>query len=89
MKKSEDQEKFRELLNEEYTWPSMYTFKFIVPADKEDEVRLLFPEQAEVSIKPSSKGKYTSLTSQCSMNNADEIIDIYEKAAEIEGIISL
>lgn len=89
MKKSEDQEKFRELLDEEYTWPAMYTFKFIVPADKEDEVRSLFPEQAEVITKPSSKGKYTSLTSQCSMNNADEIIDIYEKAAEIEGIISL
>ncbi len=89
MKKSEDQEKFRELLDEEYTWPAMYTFKFIVPADKEDDVRSLFPEQAEVITKPSSKGKYTSLTSQCSMNNADEIIDIYEKAAEIEGIISL
>ena len=89
MSNIDDLDKFRDLLNGEYSWPAKYTFKFIVPADREANVTGLFSTTAEVTIKPSSGGKYTSVTAQDTMDNAEQIIDIYSKASDIEGIISL
>lgn len=89
MSKIDDLDKFRELLDGEYSWPAKYTFKFIVPSDEETKVTKLFGEAAQVTLKPSSGGKYTSVTAQDAMDNADEIIEIYQKASKIEGIISL
>lgn len=86
---SEDQEKFRELLNIEYSWPAKYTFKFIVPTDKEQHVLDLFDNDVESTVKPSSGGKYSSITAYPIAPNAEMIIKIYQKASEIEGIISL
>jgi putative lipoic acid-binding regulatory protein len=63
-------------------------FKFIVPAGSEGQIGALFPKN-EMILKPSSGGKYISTTIQAMMDNADEIIDLYEKAATIEGVISL
>lgn len=85
----EDKEKFKELLDKEYTWPAKYTFKFIVPAGKEAEIRELFDESCDIKEKSSSGGKYTSATIYAIMANADGIIAIYERASAIEGIISL
>jgi putative lipoic acid-binding regulatory protein len=42
-----------------------------------------------VSTKASSGGKYVSATIQAMMKDPDQIIKIYEEAAEIEGLISL
>ncbi len=89
MDNEEDKDKFRELLDKEYDWPAKYVFKFIVPAGKEAEVQSLFKEGCEIKEKSSSGGKYTSTTIHALMANADEIITIYEKASDIEGIISL
>ena len=83
------EEKFRELLDAEYSWPARYTFKFVVPSDKTKEIESLFAADAEISIKESSAGKYTSVTIHVVMPNADEIIEIYNQASAIEGIISL
>ena len=89
MSNFDDLDKFRDLLNGEYSWPATYTFKFIVPAGQEANVTNLFRETAEVKIKPSSGGKYASITAQDTMDNAEQIIEIYSKASNIEGIISL
>lgn len=66
----------------------LYMFKFIVPNGKESEVRTLFPKN-EITLKPSSGGKYISTTIQAMMDSADQILDIYDKASKIEGVISL
>lgn len=79
---------FRERLENEYEWPSLYTFKFIVPRDQEDAVMELFPK-VEVSTKESSGGKYISLTARLMANSSDTIISVYEKAQHIEGLIAL
>lgn len=90
MYSGEDQDKFRELLNAEYSWPARYTYKFVVPTAAVESVRDLFADlEVEFSEKASSGGKYTSVTINASMENADQIISIYEQAASIEGIISL
>lgn len=79
---------FREKLELEYTWPSLYTFKFIVPQGNEGEVRELFPG-TEVTEKASRKGNYISLTARLVAESSDAIIAVYVKAQHIEGLIAL
>ncbi|MBX2967942.1 MAG: DUF493 family protein [Cyclobacteriaceae bacterium] len=81
-------ESFRSKLEQHYSWPSLYMFKFIVPKGKETEVRNLFPAH-EVTEKPSREGNYTSLTIQIMAPSSNVVIEIYQKAAAIEGLIAL
>ena len=89
--KKNDHTNFRKLLAEEITWPHVYMFKFIVPArqDKEAKVIELFPKRTDVSTRKSRTGKYTSITIKALMKSPDEVLKYYEKAAKIEGIMSL
>ena len=72
-------------------WPSIYLFKFIVPNDNEKmaQVSALFDENATISYHTSSKGNYVSVSVKEVMLTGDSVIEIYEKAIKIEGIISL
>lgn len=79
---------FREKLELQYTWPSLYTFKFIVPQGNEEKVRELFPG-TEVIEKKSRKGNYVSLTARLMAESSDAIISVYLKAHGIEGLIAL
>jgi hypothetical protein len=79
---------FREKLDQYHTWPSLYVFKFIVSTGKEDEVKQLFPFHPAVE-KLSKQGNYTSVTVEIMMPSAEAVLDIYIKAAKIEGIIAL
>ena len=49
--------KIKELLDETYTWPCPYTFKFIVPGKKIDELKSKVGE-GKLSERPSKKGTY-------------------------------
>jgi putative lipoic acid-binding regulatory protein len=89
MKYTEEEKKFKELLDNEYEWPAKYPFKFIVPSGSEAEVKSLFGGKAEIKEKSSSGGKYTSTTIYDMMTDADSILAVYRSAAKIEGIISL
>ena len=79
---------FREKLEKHYAWPSLYVFKFIVPTGQEDQVKNLFPSHA-ASEKLSKQGKYTSVTIQAMMQSSDAVIEMYKRAALIEGIVAL
>jgi len=79
---------FAEKLDKFYAWPALYTFKFIVKAGKEDELRKLFPLHTDTS-RASKNGNYTSVTFQMMMPNAQSVVDVYKKASVIEGIIAL
>ena len=79
---------FREKLEGYYAWPDIYIFKFIVPKGKEEEVKRLFPRHTSTE-KPSKNGNYTSVTVQAMMASTDAVVDIYIKAASIEGLIAL
>lgn len=79
---------FREKLDEHYAWPALYIFKFIVPTGQEELVKRLFPMNA-ASEKLSKQGNYTSVTIQVMMHSSDAVIEMYIKAAEIEGIVAL
>lgn len=79
---------FKKKLEEIHNFPSLYMFKFIVTEDKKEEVKSLFPLN-DVSYKPSSKGKYISVTAQVMVQSSDHVIEVYKKAQGIEGIIAL
>lgn len=79
---------FKEKLEGTHKFPTLYMFKFIVPDPKKEEVKSLFPGH-DVSFKPSSKGKYVSVTAKAMMSSSDAIIEVYEKASQIEGILAL
>lgn len=88
MSKTFDISSFKEKLDAETAFPSLYMFKFIVPSGKEDEIAALLPNN-EMTLKSSSKGNYVSATIQAMMPSSDAIIEIYRKASNIEGVISL
>lgn len=79
---------FREKLEETHKFPALYMFKFIVPDERKEEVKALFPRN-EMKFKPSSKGTYVSVTSRVMMPSSDAIIEVYKKASQIEGILAL
>lgn len=79
---------FKEKLDNQHSWPGHYTFKFIVPADKVEEVNALLID-GEITEKSSSKGTYKSLTFKAHMQSSDHVIELYVRAKKVEGIISL
>lgn len=72
-------------------WPNVYFFKFIVPNDSEKLALVtgFFDINAELTMHPSKTGKYTSVSAKTVMMDVDSIIALYERAAEIPGVISL
>lgn len=83
-----DINKFKKRLDNNHAWPSLYTFKFIVPSGKEEEIIKIFPMH-DVKQKSSSQGNYTSLTAKIMAPSSDEVIRIYLQAHEVEGVIAL
>ena len=81
-------ESLRVKLDQHYTWPSLYTFKFIVPKEKVEDVKKLFPKH-ESTEKKSKNGNYTSITLQMMMPGSEAVIEVYSIAATVEGLIAL
>jgi len=79
---------FQEKLDKHYSWPSLYIFKFIVPKGKEEEVKKLLPLHTSTE-KSSSEGNYTSITIQVMAQSSATVIEVYQKATAIEGLIAL
>jgi hypothetical protein len=73
-------------------WPSLYMYKFIIPNENEKlaQVTALFDyETAEISYHESGKGNYVSVSVKEVAVSVEQIIEKYEKASEIKGVISL
>lgn len=77
------------LLDAAHKWPTIYSFKFIVPSTKAKELEKLIPEAQSVETRPSSEGKYTAYTFHCPMGSAREVLAIYARAKSIPGLVSL
>ncbi len=85
--------KLHSQLQETTSWPSEYLYKFIVPSDnhKIALVEGIFDNMgAVINTKQSSKGTYTSVSVNVTMNNPDHVIEKYKEVGEkVEGVISL
>ncbi len=73
------------------TFPHVYMFKFIIKADNQTMalVEAIFESDAEFKQSQSAKGNYISITVRQVVLSIDDIIYIYERAAEIKGVMSL
>lgn len=82
----------QELENTTESWPLEYLYKFIVPA-KEESVKFIDTIfdglGAVITTNQSKTGKYTSISINVLMPNADLIIEKYKEVSSIEGIVSL
>jgi len=84
--------RLKEELNNTSLWPSEYLYKFIVPSDlkKIVEIESAFNNMGAVIKTTQSKtGKYTSVSVDVQMKNAEAVIEKYIEVSGIEGIISL
>ena len=79
---------FKELLKRQYTWPTLFTFKFVVPSAKLDDLKALFP-LVSPKLRPSSNGRFVSTTYMMIQNDPDQVLDTYAKASQVEKIIML
>ncbi len=83
-------EKLREQL-ELQEWPNVFLFKFIVPntSEKIALASALFDDSADLTLRPSSKGTYMSVSAKELMMSVDSIIEKYKSASRIEGLVAL
>ena len=81
-------ENLKELLDETYTWPAPYLFKFIVPTTSLKSLEDLIARHL-MTQKPSKNGKYTSVSITVKCESSQEVLDFYKNVSVIPGIISL
>ena len=81
-------DRFQDLLDDQSEWPSDYTFKFIAPAAELENLKAVFGHHT-ISIRPSRKGNYASVTATMQMHSSDEILAVYKSASKIPGLVSL
>ena len=81
-------ETFRASLDANYDWPSLYTFKFIVPREESGAVLDLFADDP-VREKESANGRFVAFTMEMRMRSCDEVIAIYQRVARVPGVIAL
>ena len=88
---AEAKRRLRESLDKVHEWPSLYMFKFIFEPEETrlKQVLALFPEESEILRKYSVGGKYLSITVREVMMSADDVVDRYDKASVIQGVIVL
>ena len=72
----------------EQKFPCKYMYKFITSEAKLSELNPFF-QDAEIKVKPSSKGKYVSFTAIVMAVSAEQIIERYKSLSHLEGVISL
>ena len=85
-------DRLKKELVETSLFPTKYLYKFIIPADeaKLEQLKDVFKEtSAEISIRPSSNGKYVGVSVSLTVKNPDEVIKYYKEAGKVEGILSL
>lgn len=69
-------------------YPTKYMYKFITTEEKIAELRPYF-EEAEITTKRSSSGKYISFTAVLMSVSSEQIINKYRLLEHIKGLISL
>jgi len=91
MKDKKEYDKLKEMLEDDFTWPREYMFKFIVPFSPKsiEETEALFTAEAKITMRESKSLKYMSITAKQVMKNPNEVIAVYHKAEAIEGIMGL
>ena len=79
---SEQLDKLKELLDQEYNWPAEYKFKFILPHCKLSELIAIIGEEG-ISCRLSGNGKYVSVTLVRQLLSGGEVVMIYKSVQHL------
>ena len=85
-------ERLKVELDNSNTWPAEYLFKFIVPTVDDNVARVENAFNclgAVIKTTKSKTGKFTSISVDVTMKDANEIIAKYQEVGTIKGIVSL
>ena len=85
-------ERLKTQLDISNTWPAEYLYKFIVPTESDNVVRVEGAFNcmgAVIKTTKSKTAKFTSISVDVTMKSADEIIEKYQEFSTIKGIVSL
>ena len=85
-------DKFQKQLEASQKWPGLYMFKFIVKSKSGqlEKLKEIFDNSSDgMSLANSSKNRFQSLTVTKKMKSPLEVIEIYKKAGQIEGVMIL
>ena len=91
-KTQEFYDRLKEELDASNTWPALYLFKFIVPAENDNvkRIELAFDGMGAVIKTTNSKtAKYTSISVNVEVKDSQEIVNKYQEVSTIKGIVSL
>lgn len=83
-----DRDQFRRLLDEQNEWPDHFTFKFIVPIERFEQLRSLLNDH-DFETRSSRKGNYVSVTLNPLIESTDEVIELYNRVSIVEGLVAL
>ena len=87
-RQSPDLDRLQQVLDSSMTWPSEYTFKFIVPRGAASHLVALLGD-LRFTERSSRTGKYVALTVEARMDSSAAVIDLYRRAAAVKGLIAL
>ena len=88
MQDDKNLESFRSSLDANYDWPSLFPFKFIVPKEQTQSVLNLFADDP-VKARESKNGRFIAYTMEIHVHSCDEVIAIYQRVAQVPGVLSL
>ncbi|MEM1059236.1 MAG: DUF493 domain-containing protein [Verrucomicrobiota bacterium] len=83
-----DKETFKEKLDATHRWPCDFTFKFIMRPAQLVRFKRLFPED-RWRKRESAQGSYVCVTMEREVADADGVVEVYDRAAEIPGVMLL
>jgi putative lipoic acid-binding regulatory protein len=91
-KAAEFYERLKAELDNSNSWPAPYLFKFIVPTNEDNILKVENAFNcmgAVIKTTKSKTGKFTSISVDVTVKDSQEIIDKYQELSTIEGIVSL
>lgn len=83
---------FKTKLEENHNFPEDYLYKFVFPNDntKLTELYQIFDGiKYTISTRESKNGNYIATSILAFVLDANQVIDLYKKVAEIEGVVML
>ncbi|MCD8540473.1 MAG: DUF493 domain-containing protein [Leadbetterella sp.] len=83
---------FREKLMAVEQFPTIFVFKFILPAAEEGKAKIesIFEHPStKINVKQSGGGKYESFTVETFVNSADHVINYYREVGRLEKVVML
>jgi hypothetical protein len=80
-------DRLQQVLAATCSWPSEYTFKFVIPASSANHLVALL-DGLPYTKRESRGGRFLGITVSARMESSEAVIALYRKTANVEGLLS-